>query len=217
MTEQEVYKRIKPLLEGSSEGIFWDFKKTLFETSDIIKDILAFSNSDYEGDSYIIVGVSEPDLKDQRNQIKLTKADRIRLNTDSNYIYLSDKWNAHGLNADEIVEMKQFSAKLSEQLASSMLISQPHCEYVPVRIGKSRWLYVIIIKKTPGVFISKKDIPNNYSNKPVVKQGVIYIRIADITIGARTDVASAAEHIRIWKKYINWLNNTDLLSEEGAI
>ena len=67
------------------------------------------------------------------------------------------------------------------------------------------------------MFISKKDIPNNYSNKPVVKQGVIYIRIADITIGARTDVASAAEHIRIWKKYINWLNNTDLLSEEGAI
>ena len=59
MTEQEVYSKIKPLLDGLTEGLYWDFKKTLTDTADIIKDILAFSNSDYDGDSYIIVGVSE--------------------------------------------------------------------------------------------------------------------------------------------------------------
>ena len=33
----------------------------------------------------------------------------------------------------------------------------------------------------------------------------MYIRKADTTLGAKTEVASATEHIRIWKKYINWL------------
>ena len=39
MTEQEVYTKIKPLLDGLTEGLYWDFKKTLTDTADIIKDI----------------------------------------------------------------------------------------------------------------------------------------------------------------------------------
>lgn len=53
MTEQEVYTKIKPLLDGLTEGLYWDFKKTLTDTADIIKDILAFSNSDYSGDNRV--------------------------------------------------------------------------------------------------------------------------------------------------------------------
>lgn len=55
MTEQEVYKKIIPLIEGYTEGLFWDFKRTLSDSAEIIKDILAFSNSSYDGDSYIII------------------------------------------------------------------------------------------------------------------------------------------------------------------
>ncbi len=207
MTEQEVYIKIKPLLEGLTEGLYWDFKKALTEnTPAIIKDILAFSNSDYDGDSYIIVGVSETTSAEELTKIALTKADRKRLNTDANNLYLPGKWNIGGLSAADLDKMKQFSATLSEQLSSNMLISQPKCEYVPIQINKSRWLYVIIIHKTPGVFISKKDIPHSYDeHKTAVKQGVLYVRIADTTLGGRTDVASATEHIRIWKKYIDWL------------
>lgn len=209
MTEQEVYTKIKPLLEGLTEGVYWDFKKTLTEdTAEIVKDILAFSNSDYDGDSYIIVGVSETKSKEELTKIALTTEDRKRLNTDANYLYLPGKWNVHGLTATDMSRMRQFSATITEQLSSNMLISHPQCEYVPVQISKSRWLYVIIIKKIPGVFISKKDLPHFYdSNKIAVKQGVVYVRIADTTLGAKTEVASATEHIRIWKKYIDWLEN----------
>ena len=48
MIEQEVYKAIKPLLEGYTEGLYWDFKKTLTDVSEITKDILAFSNSNFK-------------------------------------------------------------------------------------------------------------------------------------------------------------------------
>lgn len=219
MTEQEVYRKIRPLLENVNEGLYWDFKKTIHENEipDIIKDILAFSNSAYDGESYIIVGVSEPKTKLQENKIPLSTEDRRRLNTDANYIYLPGKWNVHGLSAEDMERMKQFSAKLTEKLSSYMLISHPQCEYVPIQINASRWLYIIIIKRTPGVFISKEDILRPYGDrKPAVKQGVLYVRIADTTTGASTAVASATEHIRVWKKYIRWLESTsctDLTTE----
>mgnify|MGYP000670007346 FL=1 len=219
MNEREVYLKIKPMLEGMTEGIYWDFKKTLTDdVSEIMKDILAFSNSDYNGDSYIIVGVSETDSKDELTKIALTSDDRKRLNTDANYIYVPSKWNVHGLSEADLNKMKQFSASLSEKLSTNMLISHPRCEYVPIQINKSRWLYVIVIKKIPGVFISKKDIFHSYDEtKVAVKQGVIYVRIADTTIGAKTEVASAAEHIRIWKKYIDWLESNTETPEVGDI
>ncbi len=219
MNEREVYLKIKPMLEGMTEGIYWDFKKTLTDdVSEIMKDILAFSNSDYNGDSYIIVGVSETDSKDEITKIALTSVDRKRLNTDANYIYVPSKWNVHGLSEADLNKMKQFSASLSEKLSTNMLISHPRCEYVPIQINKSRWLYVIVIKKIPGVFISKKDIFHSYDEtKVAVKQGVIYVRIADTTIGAKTEVASAAEHIRIWKKYIDWLEANTETPEVGDI
>lgn len=219
MNEREVYLKIKPMLEGMTEGIYWDFKKTLTDdVSEIMKDILAFSNSDYNGDSYIIVGVSETDSKDELTKIALTSDDRKRLNTDANYIYVPSKWNVHGLSESDLNKMKQFSASLSEKLSTNMLISHPRCEYVPIQINKSRWLYVIVIKKIPGVFISKKDIFHSYDEtKVAVKQGVIYVRIADTTIGAKTEVASAAEHIRIWKKYIDWLESNTETPEVGDI
>ena len=214
ITEREIYARIKPLLESTTEGINWDFKKSLNKDHipDIIKDVLAFSNSNYKGDSYIIVGVSEPqqNTKSTTTRIALSTDDRRRLNTDANYIYTPDNWDVHGLSAGDIENMKQFSAALTEQIACNMLISQPQCEFIPVRLGTTRWLYVIIIKKVPGVFVSKKDILSGKDNKKVaVKQGVLYIRIADTTLGGRTDVASAAEHIRIWKQYIDWLEMHD--------
>ena len=211
MTEQEVYRKIRPLLENVNEGLYWDFKKTIHENQipDIIKDILAFSNSEYDGESYIIVGVSEPKTQLQENKIRLSTDDRRRLNTDANYIYLPGKWNVHGLSAEDIEKMKQFSAQLTEKLSRHMLISHPQCEYIPIQINASRWLYVIVVNHIPGVFISKEDIPYPYDdNKIAVKQGVLYVRIADTTTGARTDVASAAEHIRVWKKYIKWLEST---------
>lgn len=219
MNEREVYLKIKPMLEGMTEGIYWDFKKTLTDdVSEIMKDILAFSNSDYNGDSYIIVGVSETDSKDEITKIALTSDDRKRLNTDANYIYVPSKWNVHGLSEADLNKMKQFSASLSEKLSTNMLISHPRCEYVPIQINKSRWLYVIDIKKIPGVFISKKDIFHSYDEtKVAVKQGVIYVRIADTTIGAKTEVASAAEHIRIWKRYIDWLESNTETPELGDI
>lgn len=219
MNEREVYLKIKPMLEGMTEGIYWDFKKTLTDdVSEIMKDILAFSNSDYNGDSYIIVGVSETDSKDEITKIALTSDDRKRLNTDANYIYVPSKWNVHGLSEADLNKMKQFSASLSEKLSTNMLISHPRCEYVPIQINKTRWLYVIVIKKIPGVFISKKDIFHSYDEtKVAVKQGVIYVRIADTTIGAKTEVASAAEHIRIWKKYIDWLESNIETPELGDI
>ena len=219
MNEREVYLKIKPMLEGMTEGIYWDFKKTLTDdVSEIMKDILAFSNSDYNGDSYIIVGVSETDSKDEITKIALTSDDRKRLNTDANYIYVPSKWNVHGLSEADLNKMKQFSASLSEKLSTNMLISHPRCEYVPIQINKSRWLYVMVIKKIPGVFISKKDIFHSYDEtKVAVKQGVIYVRIADTTIGAKTEVASAAEHIRIWKRYIDWLESNTETPELGDI
>lgn len=219
MNEKEVYLKIKPMLEGMTEGIYWDFKKTLTDdVSEIMKDILAFSNSDYNGDSYIIVGVSETDSKDEITKIALTSDDRKRLNTDANYIYVPSKWNVHGLSEADLNKMKQFSASLSEKLSTNMLISHPRCEYVPIQINKSRWLYVIVVKKIPGVFISKKDIFHSYDEtKVAVKQGVIYVRIADTTIGAKTEVASAAEHIRIWKRYIDWLESNTETPELGDI
>ena len=210
MTEQEVFRKISPLLDGLTEGIYWDFKKTLRDTADIIKDILAFSNSDYAGDSYIIVGVRESTSQSDLTKVPLSSEDRRRLGTDANFIYMPGKWEMDGLSASDIAEMKQFSAKLSEQIASSMLISQPCCEFMPLQVGKSRWLYIIIIKKVPGIFMAKKDIPHFYDEKSIaVKQGVLYVRKADITLGARTDVASATEHIRIWKRYIDWLSKTE--------
>lgn len=210
MTEQEVYRKIRPLLENINEGLYWDFKKTLHENQipDIIKDIMAFSNSENDRDAYIIVGVSEPKAKTSENKIPLSTEDRRRLNTDANYIYLPGRWDVHGLSAEDIEKMKLFSAKLTEKLSGYMLISHPQCEYVPVQINSSQWLYVIVIKHTPGVFISKEDIPYPYDpHKTAVKQGVLYVRIADTTLGARTDVASTTEHIRVWKKYITWLEN----------
>lgn len=213
MTALEVYSKIKPFLEGNTEGLFWDFKKTIHpnQIPDIIKDIMAFSNSNFDGDSYIIVGVSEPNTQKEFTKIPLDAEDRNRLQTDANYLYFSGKWNIHGLNAEDINKMKQFSGTLSDQMSSYMLISQPECEYVPIQIGKSRWLFVIVVKNKPGVFISKKDIMSPYDDKKVViKQGVLYVRMADTTLGAKTEAAMATEYIRIWKKYIKWLENTSV-------
>lgn len=220
MTERELYLKIKPLLEGYTEGLFWDFKKTLSDTGEIIRDILAFSNSHHSEDSFIIVGVSESVSPQKNHKVKLSTEDRRRLNTDAKYLYLPGKWDVHGLTAGEIDTMRKFSEQLSQQLACSMLICQPKCEYIPVSIGKKRWLYVVIIKSVPGVFLSNKDIPQERNgNKIAVKQSVMYVRIADTTIGARTDVASATEYIRVWREYITWLkkSGSSMLNIEGNI
>lgn len=210
MTEKEVYKKIKPYLEGYTEGLNWDFKKTLHDTGAIIRDILAFSNNNNTEDSYIIVGVSEASGS---KKIELDTEDRLRLGTDAKFIYIPESWDLHGLNAKEIETMKQFSAKITEQISSLMLISHPKCEYVPVSIGKSRWLYVIVIKNTPGVFLAKKDVPNVYNeNKIDVKQGVLYIRVADTTLGAKTEAATATDNIRVWKRYIEYLGQSNALA-----
>lgn len=215
MTEQEVYKKIRPLLEGYTEGLYWDFKSSLCDTGDIIRDILAFSNSNHEEDSYLIIGVGEPSNLSENTKIQLSTEDRRRLNTDANYLYLPGTWDVNGLSANDIETMKQFSAKLTQTLACSMLISQPKCEFYPISIRKNLWLYVIIIKHVPGVFISRKDIPKERNNERIaVKQGVLYIRIADTTsIGTETQVASATEHIRVWKKYLDFLNHDGALGE----
>lgn len=128
MTEREAFRIVQPLLEGYTEGIYWDFKKGLTDEHipAIIKDILAFSNSDYNGDSYIIVGVGESKDENQR-KIPLSTEDRRRLNTDANFIYLPGKWDLCGLSADDLGKMKQFSAKLTEKLEMYMLISHPKC------------------------------------------------------------------------------------------
>jgi len=208
MTEQEIYMKIKPLLEGYTEGLFWDFKKTLWDTGEIIKDILAFSNSNHEEDSYIVVGVSEPQNNNGQTKVQLTTEDRRRLNTDANYLYLPGSWEVTGLSYNDIEKMKKFSENLTLKLTSSMLISHPKCEFYPISIRKDLWLYVIVIKPIPGVFLSKKDIARDNDNRSVVvKQGVLYVRIADITaIGSDTVAASATEYIRVWQKYIDWLN-----------
>ncbi len=209
MTEQEVFKIILPFLEGYTEGIYWDFKETLNDAASIIKDILAFSNSDYNGDSFIIVGVKETKLSGEKNnKIALSREDRIRLKTDSSNLYIPDKWDVCGISEAEILKLKGLSEQITQQIASNMLISIPKCEFIPIEINKSRWLYVIIIKKKPGVFICKQDLYDSRNpNKVVVKQGVVYVRVADTTFGADTSVASATECIRIWKNYIDWLES----------
>ena len=221
MTERELYLKIKPLIEGDTEGLYWDFKKTLDDKADIIRDIMAFANSDYNGDSYIIVGVSEPATKNAVNRIALTKEDRQRLNTDANYIYLPGAWDVHGLSADDIEKMKKFSEGLMDKLEAAMLLCHPQCEFIPLQINQKRWLFIIVIKRTPGVFISKHDIPSDYiktkngDKRIVVKQGVLYVRKADITIGADPKFALATDHIRVWKEYLDWLNSQDTVSEGG--
>lgn len=203
-SESETYKNINPLLSGHTEGLHWDFKETITDTAEIIKDILAFSNSSYSGDSYIIVGVSEADNKSIK-KIKLCSADRKRLETDAQYIYLADKIILKGINAKDLESMHRFSQELTQKLTSCMLISQPEVKFVPIQIKRTRWLYVIIVKKIPGVFISNKDIQNK-NDQVVVKQGVFYIRTVDTTTGNGTgNIAPAGEHIRIWKQYINHL------------
>ena len=206
--EQELFTKIKPLLEGYTEGIYWDFKKSFSDKADIIKDIMAFSNSDYDGDSYIIFGVSEQNSKKEKiTKVKLNIADRKRLNTDASYLYIPNKWVMEGLSLKDISSLRQASETLTQTISKNMLISMPKCEFVPIMINKTRWLYVIVVKKTPGVFISKTDITREQGEKPIVKQGVIYIRVADTTMGADTNEANAVECIRVWKKYIDWLEN----------
>ena len=62
----------------------------------------------------------------------------------------------------------------------------------------------------PGVFISNRDIEDGYNkSKFVVRQGVIYIRMADSTMGVKNGVATATEYIRVWKNYIDWLEKED--------
>ncbi|WP_293719160.1 RNA-binding domain-containing protein [uncultured Phascolarctobacterium sp.] len=205
LVAQRIYKKILPLIEGHTEGIYWDFKRTLCDTSEIIKDVLAFSNSAYPGDSYIIVGVGESSNR-RRHKISLCTKDRQRLGTDANYIYLPQKWDLHGLSAKDIEKMQVFSQTLTQKVRNAMLISQPTLEYIPIQIKRTRWIYVIVVKKVHGVFISKKDLKNN-NGKTVVKQGVLYVRSADTTAGSdESNVTSADEHIRVWMDYINYLS-----------
>ena len=205
LVAQQIYKKILPLIEGHTEGVYWDFKRTLFDTSEIIKDVLAFSNSAYLGDSYIIVGVCEASNR-RRHKIPLCTKDRQRLGTDANYIYLPQKWDLQGLSAKDIEKMKEFSQTLTQKVRNAMLISQPILEYIPIQIKRTRWIYVIVVKKTPGVFISKKDL-KNVNDKIVVKQGVLYVRSADTTAGSdESNITSAAEHVRVWRDYITYLS-----------
>ena len=207
--EQEIFTKIKPLIEGYTEGINWDFKESFSDKADIIKDIMAFSNSDFDGDSYIIFGVSESKRtnSEKLKKIKLNNADRKRLNTDAAYLYIPNKWELPGLLAAEISSLRSFSESFTQFMTKNMLISIPKCEFVPIMISKKRWLYVIIIKKSIGVFVSKSDIKRENGEKPIVKQGVLYIRVADTTMGADTNEANAIQCVRIWKKYIDWLEN----------
>ena len=124
----------------------------------------------------------------------------------ANYIYLPQKWDLHGLSAKDIEKMQVFSQTLTQKVRNAMLISQPTLEYIPIQIKRTRWIYVIVVKKVHGVFISKKDLKNN-NGKTVVKQGVLYVRSADTTAGSdESNVTSADEHIRVWMDYINYLS-----------
>ena len=195
------------MIEGYTEGINWDFKERIDDSAGIIKDIMAFSNSRYEGDSYIIVGVKETGLDGENNvKVELDYDDRVRLNTTENYLYLPNKWEVRGLGERDLNKLQQISGQIKQQVNSCMLISVPECEFVPLQINKTRWLYIIIIKKKPGVYIAKHDLSDK-NGKDVVKQGVIYIRDADTTFGADTNVASATECINVWKRYIDWLES----------
>lgn len=216
MTEQEVYKKIRPLFEGYTEGLYWDFKKSLFDIGDIIRDILAFSNSSHEGDSYIIVGINEPFHNNESKKIQLTTENHRRLNADANYLYLPGTWDINGLSTSDIEKMRKISERLTQKLACFMLISQPKCAFYPISIQKNLWLYVIIVKRVPVVFISNRDIFKESNNgKIAVKQGVLYIRIADSnTIGSETKVASATEHIRVWEKNLELLKANDIINNQ---
>lgn len=208
MTDHELMTKILNFINTESEGINWDFKKTISDEAEIIKDILAFSNSDCKDDGYIIIGVSEPSQQSGDKKITLSQEDRLRLDTSDNYLYIPGKWDMHGLTADNISKMKQYSSKISEIVSKSMLISQPKCEFRILKLTEKLWIYVIIVKKVPGVFLSKKDLTSIYdSGRIVVKQSVLYVRIADVTIGADCNVASATEYIRVWKNYFDWIGS----------
>ena len=54
-------KKIRELITSGREGSYWDFKLEYHSNNaDFLHDILCLSNSDYEGDRYIIFGVSDP-------------------------------------------------------------------------------------------------------------------------------------------------------------
>ena len=145
-----------------------------------------------------------------QRKIPLSTDDRRRLNTDANFIYLPGKWDLCGLSADDLRKMKQFSARLTEKLEMCMLISHPKCEFVPIAISKNRWIYLIVVKKVPGVFISNRDIEDGHNkSKFAIKQGVLYVRIADSTMDVKNGVATATEYIRVWKNYIDWLEKEE--------
>jgi hypothetical protein len=211
--EQELFKKVWSLIETNKEGLYWDFKESLHDTADIIKDVLAFSNSDYEGESYIIVGVKEPGTK--QKIIKLTQEDKRRLNTNDNNLYLPEKYEVCGLKAVDIGSMKAFSKELTEKLSKSMLISQPQLDFYPLQIKNALWLYVIVVKKIPGVFISKKDIKREGNdNRTIVRQEVLYVRKSDVTIGADSQDGMASEYIRVWKNYINYIASRETSQTE---
>ena len=207
MNDHELLVKVIDFINRESEGINWDFKRTISDEAEIIKDILAFSNSDYTDDSYIIVGVSEPKRNAGAKKVSLSQEDRLRLNTADKYLYIPEKWNMHGLDSDSISNMDQFSARITEIISKDMLISQPKCEYRKLKINETLWLYIIIVKRIPGVFISKKDLTSKHDKeKIVVKQSVLYVRVSDVTIGADCNVASATEYIRVWKNYFDWIS-----------
>lgn len=202
MTQIEVYNIIKEFLEGYTEGINWDFKATLSNEIAIMKDILAFANSSYEGDSYLIIGVKESKNK-KNKKISLNSADRKRLQTDANFLYLPQKFEVAGLSAVDLAKLERFSAEFSNKMSAWMLISVPECEFIPVCIKKKIWLYVIVVKHKPGVYICNKDLKRDGATNPEVKQGALYVRIADTTIGTTPIMATASEHVRVWKRYLN--------------
>ena len=216
MTDSELWAKICPLINGYNEGVFWDFKKTLNDFPSIIKDIMAFANSGSKKDSYLIFGVSEGNDK-KIKKIKLSDKDRVRLNTDSNYLYLPNKWDMHGLTLSEIENIKEISASITQKIEKCMLISIPKLEFYPLQINKTRWIYVIIVKHKPGVYLSNQDLydENTPSSKPIVKQGLLYVRNADTTLGADKNSPTAMEYIRVWKDYFSWLGISDCKNEKG--
>ena len=60
MTERKLADYVMNLISSGKEGAYWDFKMEWHEKiEDLIKDIVCFTNTVHDKDSYIIFGVND--------------------------------------------------------------------------------------------------------------------------------------------------------------
>lgn len=207
MTDDELLDEISNLIDGHSEGGYWDFKGPWPVGAELLHDIICMANNLEDRDAYIIIGVDES----QGFSVVGVENDQHRKNTNQLTTFLRDKKFMGGMRPTALTKTFRFCGHLVDVVVvkntghTPYLVTEdytdPHDSTKKVRVVRANSIYTRV-NDTNTPIDKTADIDKiEYLWRKRFGIDKTAIQRLDVFLDAPGDWQYDDEHARFYYKY----------------